>query len=452
MQAHYISEKFTEESTDPISDLGIGIINVRKEFKTEEEFLPYLYKISPMIINIKDPIEIIYEGDKDWILKPRFFNKIEKYCAKYITINGERGDFGFNPGNFKRYILKKARKKIHEAFREESDPTEDLGIGKVRWFNKVKDFYINQVFGYEEDAELFMEIADDELEEMFQNQIEPDDAADECYSDINLYNKWREMSGIDESLNEKFTDESDPIRDMGIGGVFRKKDFQTKEEILDFLLLYIPSIFKTEEIPDDIVYPKEAHQGAFKYKYWYALTDYCKKYITLRKKEVIFDNLLCIDLWIKLIKMGYPKVEQTEKNHDYGREIIIESLNEKFKEQSDPIHDMGIGWDENTIEGYLKLHGYSKINIDRRKRGHIPAINVEFSKNDVNFEFEIVLDDDWASWRHQLDWWDDNDKNYDCQTERWTLGDKNGEIDDEKFIVSILKRRLNKYNKQHAQT
>jgi hypothetical protein len=126
-------------------------------------------------------------------------------------------------------------------------------------------------------------------------------------------------------------------------------------------------------------------------------------------------------------------------------------INEKFTERSNPIKDMGIGIDYNTIEGFLKTSGYKDIDVEHRRHTQLPRTLVEFSKGNIKFSFEIVLDDDAASWRHCLEWRDKtNDRSFDYQEPRWTSGDDRGEIDDEKFIVSILRRRLNKYNKTHS--
>jgi len=125
-------------------------------------------------------------------------------------------------------------------------------------------------------------------------------------------------------------------------------------------------------------------------------------------------------------------------------------VNEKFIEDSDPIKDLKIGIDPDTIEGFLKIAGYKNITINHNRHAQLPRTEVKFSKGNIAFTFEIVLDDDTASWRHDLTWRDiTNPRSFDYQKTRWTLGDEFGEIHHEKFIISLLKRRLNKYDKQH---
>jgi len=128
-------------------------------------------------------------------------------------------------------------------------------------------------------------------------------------------------------VNEKFTLDTDPIRDMGIG-LYHKRDFSSNKELQKWLLEYIPAILKTDKIPDDIINPAN-HVPAYPWKYYTPIQKFIEKYLTVNGSFASFVGLNHICLKQTLLKMGYPK----------------KPLDEKFTQDSDPIHDMGIGRD-----------------------------------------------------------------------------------------------------------
>jgi hypothetical protein len=133
-------------------------------------------------------------------------------------------------------------------------------------------------------------------------------------------------------INEKFTEDSDPIKDMGIG-VFYVHNFKSRKQILNWLIYVLPNILETKQIPNDVINSEESRrsEGFFKKEYYTKILRYFDKYILLNGGSRGFDpGLYCKDLYYRLLHMGYPKG-------------IKESLYEKFTEDSDPIHDMNIG-------------------------------------------------------------------------------------------------------------
>jgi hypothetical protein len=149
------------------------------------------------------------------------------------------------------------------------------------------------------------------------------------------------MRKVTNYINEKFTEDSDPINDLGIGMLYKKRNFETDEDAVDFMIEVLPYILKTEKIPDDVVYPK-GHSNAFNYKYFEKISNYITLYINVLDK---FHVGVFSSLYTKLLQMGYPK----------GK--IKESLNEKFTEDSDP------GMDR-LIEKFIK----EELKNDRRYR------------------------------------------------------------------------------------
>jgi len=63
------------------------------------------------------------------------------------------------------------------------------------------------------------------------------------------------MKIVREHINEKFVEDSDPIKDMNIG-MYRKRNFNDKKDFLKELMLYIPGILKITKIPKDILLGK----------------------------------------------------------------------------------------------------------------------------------------------------------------------------------------------------
>jgi hypothetical protein len=120
---------------------------------------------------------------------------------------------------------------------------------------------------------------------------------------------------IDDIILEKFTEDSDPVRDMGIG-LYHVRTFDTLKKAMNFILLILPGILKTSEIPDDVIFLDKYDVGAFKWKYYYELYYYCRKYIIVNDRQLNFESI-CQELWKKLLKMGYPKIDQ-RTNKDPG--------------------------------------------------------------------------------------------------------------------------------------
>jgi len=155
------------------------------------------------------------------------------------------------------------------------------------------------------------------------------------------------MKLVKEYINEKFTDESDPVHDMGIG-VNVKRNFKTEKELLQFVWDILPAIFGGS-IPEDILYNIK-DTGFFKdYSVWSKVENYVHKYITLNNNDYFFtwdiNNAFHNALMRKGFKISKAKIEYWKQPQfkDNPRYEINESLNEKFTEESDPIQDLGIG-------------------------------------------------------------------------------------------------------------
>jgi hypothetical protein len=89
----HINEKFTDDGSDPIKDMGIGIY-VKRNFNTREEAANWIIKFIPAILGvdkIPENIVIIYTKPINWYteeeLKDFNYKKLEQYILEYIDIN-----------------------------------------------------------------------------------------------------------------------------------------------------------------------------------------------------------------------------------------------------------------------------------------------------------------------------------------------------------------------------
>jgi hypothetical protein len=142
------------------------------------------------------------------------------------------------------------------------------------------------------------------------------------------------MRLVPEHIYEKFSENSDPIRDMGIG-IFRQRIFDDANTAIEFMLNVLPTILKTDEIPDDIIVSNDRIDypaWSFNDKYAQTIVKYIARYVNSHANNLEFKTKVVWELVSNLHKKGYPgNVKQND------------NIDEKFVEDSDPIVDMGIG-------------------------------------------------------------------------------------------------------------
>jgi hypothetical protein len=139
------------------------------------------------------------------------------------------------------------------------------------------------------------------------------------------------MKLVRENINEKFTQDSDPIHDLGIG-LYHKRNFNDERDIIDFLYDHLPTIIKRKNIPKDIINDTKCW---IKPKYHSNFDNFIVKYILLKEKKYHKRD------------SGEPPIGTLhyllhEKLKNLGYSVTGE-VNEKFTQDSDPIKDMSIG-------------------------------------------------------------------------------------------------------------
>jgi len=284
----YIFEKFEKES-DPIKDLGIGFEREIKEW-CEDEYSGIYNRESALIFSCFDGkaeyVEFLIDAGVDpttnnnsplkWATRTNNINVV-KILLEKGGISKEALEYVINfldslrfleKNNasikyLKKYYNKKFNEKIDEKFEEKSDPISDMGIGMMRiikdFCEKTESYYaenkkhwlwiccrenkpeyvkylikkgwdINVDSGFPliaaattDNLELINYLIDNRARVNLHNTSSITyilkKEHEESYDLINKRMAELNFSGFknNESINEKFEEESDPIHDMGIG-------------------------------------------------------------------------------------------------------------------------------------------------------------------------------------------------------------------------------------------
>jgi len=395
VKEHIISEKFTEDS-DPIHDLGIGYSELVKIWikernrigrqSTELTFREYFPKDKTTNEKYRSIIiMIIYYAFNDLIGShsstehQQIFNKAVKHATQSYPTSVK----GFGLSKLKKkaaYILNTrfdTRIILNEKFTEDSDPIHDLGIGMISIYKNLKkgdvlllkkdlntnkiylkgyyilivDIYTSEVYlqgltpTYDKKFSFLKFNNKEQLLSYYKDKsIKSQIDVQQWYMNFKNFKNWFEY--IPESkLNEKFIEDSDPIHDMGIGIItwdtLKNGDIlRVKKDTLQNRAHPINSYLKILKIKH-----KSNNNISFSYFNYEDKEHLLKKHhhndsTWVMGKKFFEDFLEIVQSW----------------------ELSESELNEKFIEDSDPIHDMGIGITKELIEKMI-----SKIfKIDSR--------------------------------------------------------------------------------------
>ena len=407
-----LNEKFSDES-DPIYDMGIGI-NVPRNFNSRDEMNNWLSEYLPMILRIKNFPENILSDSKEpkYFINVKYSNKLVKYVAKYFSINNEPAVL--YPENFHIFLKRKyphleswmIRESLNEKFSDESDPVHDMNIGILnikKTFNtrsEAVDFMIeilpallktnkipgnilhdtgtNQIFGSNYGKKIAEYIYDyislDEYSRKHDKIISSYIVLTEMIEKLKKmgYPKKR----VKESLDEKFTEDSDPIRDMGIGEMNKEVEFNDEKTCVNWIVNHIPAILKMDKIPKDIIKDESKFLNR---KYYDIIGDYAEKYLKFEgyflNLESYSSNDILKRIYYKLRQMGFKDIKGCEYetiSRRSGCEInmkdyldeSIKNVNEKFTEEGDPVHDMNIGMGHLMNQWFKEIGMTSDRDID----------------------------------------------------------------------------------------
>lgn len=129
------------------------------------------------------------------------------------------------------------------------------------------------------------------------------------------------MKLVKEYINEKFSEESDPIKDLGIG-IYSKHNFEITQEALDYMWEILPYLCGGK-IPEDIIINPGI--GFYNKNYGNIISDYYAKYLFIDGKNVFNRRDAGMGMWHfnnaihnALIRAGYPLSQKAieEKRYD----------------------------------------------------------------------------------------------------------------------------------------
>lgn len=288
---------------------------------------------------------------------------------------------------------------ILEKFTEDSDPIRDLNIGTITWETLKKgdiiecikfiqfpsnisdyDFYIHSRVTYYnkprpyslwnmfEVGERYVLLESPEILKngnikIWAKNIRHGHGGDVAVGSLHLLkSRFKIIQSWEEKINEKFTEDSDPIKDLNIGSKFvRIKNGDVIK-------------FKKTNVPE-----REKFNSIFKCSFVGATYNYSALHGVIKNAELngnilylkiaFFDSDVAESVRI-INKMDFNWTHATAPLHIWEKyfkvitkeEVLKESLNEKFVEDGDPIEQMGIGMkqqikkfiEENDTVDYVK--------------------------------------------------------------------------------------------------
>jgi hypothetical protein len=425
-----VNEKFTEGG-DPIEDMSIGIYG-KKDFETESDAADWMIKIIPILLKLKKIPYNIIESNYMYI-NEKYIEKIRKYENEYIFINGisvrniNSRQKNINYTIKEKLVLKgysewpgeTKKENIHEAFHEGGDPIEDMGIGIGHWLDKVKEIFAEAYFASEEDAEIYIKIAHDKLEELYKIGLSEEKAADICYNDNPDF--LTELEEITQGDLENF---GEPLDDLKANC----RDFQNLGD---------------KEYADDLTTYLMGRHRDYDYE---ELRDIADNWVGYDPSKEIDESYIMKSLdegcgcgGIRRPKPGIrPGLIRRPTPRPVSRPVFrprpgpgAPKIHEKFTPEGDPIRDLGIG---------LTLNQKAEKFFDTA-RGNVDIISEIYFGDKKHFGYAYILHRFFSNTLY---------RNYDvqkafveaCENENY-YGNRPDVVEDRRIIADVLKIHFN---------
>ena len=85
---YWLNEKFTNDYSDPVHDMGIGIYG-KRNFETYQDIAKFLIKLLPNMFGLKQMPKDIINDMHGYFIKQKYHEKLDDYLYKYIFINNK---------------------------------------------------------------------------------------------------------------------------------------------------------------------------------------------------------------------------------------------------------------------------------------------------------------------------------------------------------------------------
>jgi hypothetical protein len=413
-----VNEKFVIDS-DPIHDMGIGdidwddakrgsIVRVKKTINQSHPKNSYVI-LNKIFRNLDGDITSVFYYSCDDLMDLRkslkHLNKLvyhqwsldKEFIEKYLEI-------------VPNWKIKNLKESVNEKFSEEGDAIADMNIGAnhfkeeimnlfpVKYVHGGVDYidYIRYVlFGDETTVEYDKNALGNTVYTIICKEYSKNKFFDEIEHMINVKG-FKNDKGVavdamtrklnrltivmaDAHVNEKFSEEGDPVHSMGIG-LYGPHDFKSQKAMDMFIAEMLSAILKIKNLPENIL--NDTNSSYYLYfkvnleSKLNRLAKYVQKYLTVNSKPQVV-NYEQVHVALKKL---HPEL-QSWMCDDKGNMI-----NEKFKEDTDAIKDMGIGSGYRTIP----LYGMTKFKPDKNDIESIEGNEVGdfFKKSGVTYKMK----------------------------------------------------------------
>ena len=347
VKEHIIFEKFTENG-DPVADMGIGIKHQIKEFLIQNGEKKFIHSDELMLIAccawnkinwVKYLLDIGTDVNVDTGAPLRYaafsgYIRLMKLLIDYGADINARSPLGWAIDG-KRYEAAKLllNKGADVHFSEDKALRTAVGHNYVE-LTRLLLLYGADIHGWHDWILKEKKHCSNQMKKIIDDHLA------------------KEKNIVKENLNEKFTEDSDPIVDMGIGIEEKLKKFAKKQNIdnysttvktyYDVLLAYAAEYGELELVKYLL---KEKNADV------HVVDDFPLRYAAMNGHYDVAKYLLKnikFELHNLYIALEWAK----EENHIniikliekyLRRKKVKESVNEKFTEDSDPIEDLDIG-------------------------------------------------------------------------------------------------------------
>jgi len=374
VKEHIIFEKFTENG-DPVADMGIGIKHQIKEFLIQNGEKKFIHSDELMLIAccawnkinwVKYLLDIGTDVNVDTGAPLRYaafsgYIRLMKLLIDYGADINARSPLGWAIDG-KRYEAAKLllNKGADVHFSEDKALRTAVGHNYVE-LTRLLLLYGADIHGWHDWILKEKKNCSNQMKKIIDDHLA------------------KEKNIVKENLNEKFTEDSDPIADMNIGMMHQIKLWMESMDKLfgnkDHVLACSAGYGKLDFVKYLLAAGADVHANNDWALQWASKNGHIKivKVLLAAGADVHAKDDYALR-WASYY--GHTEVVKVLKDHIAKENRIKENLNEKFTEDSDPIEDLDIGlkamikkWfisngaTENQYKKYVIINKEGKISV-----------------------------------------------------------------------------------------